>query len=1175
MKVERIISLIVAILVVNTGVAVVHSAFSLSYSAETEDEVYLEIYIDPSSLPVGEIIELSPEPIKINYTEEGGICATYSKDTEVSVFAEPIYERYGFVGWRRKEDAQYLDPRDPVKIKLHENTTIFAIYGEMTDMVSVDKQVLNKSSGEWEDSAEIYISEQRPVLIKFRGYINLSIASVEDIEKYKLYVVDQLPEGMVYEEESSNYPAIYNDATNTLVWYDLPPQPSITIYFNATASGKGDYINRMYAALLDKSIDIQPEDDIADIIEKLVKEAKWSMDYSEVKITRVYKLSLIIEPQGAGKVKIDPDKDKYPEGTEVNLTAEPEEGYRFDHWIIIKDGNISISRQNHLTIIMDADTKVTAVFSELKKYYLNVSCEPEEGGIVKVYPPSSDGRYYEGTVVNLTAIAKKDEGYFFDQWSGDIGNADPTNSTIKIVMDSDKDITAHFVKGFILNTFVEPEGAGEVFRDKVADYYKPGENVTLIAKPNDGYRFDHWEGVGDDADIYNRTITITMDSDKNITAVFEIQPKIVFYADENNDTLTVVSVCPEGIFWDDIEIYCYNDTDSAYIEMQGEVEVGDVIYVRESGLYGEVTVNITWRPSDTLLASYKLYIEGGAPTYYTLTVDIYPDGAGYLYIDPPGENYSGYTEIDYKENTTVTITAHHHEGYIFDHWEGVGDDADIYNRTITITMDSDKNITAVFEIQPKIVFYADENNDTLTVVSVCPEGIFWDDIEIYCYNDTDSAYIEMQGEVEVGDVIYVRESGLYGEVTVNITWRPSDTLLASFQLYIEEIAPTYYNLSIDIDPDGWGYVCILTFPTNKCYYKDVTLKFEEGATVTIEAHALGNFEFDGWFGDLNSTDNTITVTMSCDRMIVAHFREAPAPPEVTVKITRPKEGYLYIRDKEILPSIIGGKIKLPLTLVIGAITIEANVTGDVDHVNFIIGCKTNVTLYEKPFNYTWNERAIGIKKIKVEACDSEGKVLASDTITILIINLHKETAVVEGHVYRYGAKFFKKIPLAKVIAYKHTEDGWVKAKKTRSGILPLKRGYYKLKLEPGYYMIKVVARGYETGVKYINVSAGENLTIDFYLNKTATIKGKVKEKGIFGKGIKGANITAIREDGKTYTTTSKFLGFYRLNLPPGNYTIIVDATSQGYKLYNETIQVTRGFLPKIIRKNFCLEPEEE
>ena len=992
MKVERIISLIVAILVVNTGIAVVHSAFSLSYGAKTQDEVYLEIYIDPSSLPVGEIIELSPEPIKINYTEEGGICAAYYKDTEVSVFAEPICERYGFIGWR-KDDAQYLDPRDPVKIELHENKTIFAIYGEMTDMVSVDKQVFNKSSGEWEDSAEIYISEQRPVLIKFRGYINLSIASVEGINEYRLYVVDQLPEGMVYEEESSNYPAIYNDATNTLVWYDLPLQPSIMIYFNATASGKGDYVNRMYAVLLDKSMIVDP-----DKIIDLIKDAKWSMDYSEVKITRVYKLSLTI--QGAGKVKIDPDKDKYPEGTEVNLTAEPEEGYRFDHWIIIKDGNISISHQNPLTIIMDADTKVTAVFSELKKYYLNVSCEPEEGGIVVVDPPSIDRSYYEGTVVNLTAVAKK--GYFFDHWSGDIGNVDPTNSTIRIIMDSDKNITAHFVKGYVLNISVEPEGAGEVVRDHIADYYEPGENVTLTAIAYGGYIFDHWEGVGDDADIYNSTITITMDSDKNITAVFEIQPEIVFIVDDSNDTLTVTSVSPMGISWDDIEIYCYNDTDSAYIEMQGKVEVGDVIYVRESGLYGEVTVNITWRPSDTLLASYKLYIEGGAPTYYTLTVDIYPDGAGYLYIDPPGENYSGYTEIDYKENTTVTITAHHHEGYIFDHWEGVGDDADIYN-------------------------------------------------------------------------------------------------------------------------------------------------------------------------------STITVTMSCDKTIVAHFREAPAPPEVTVKITRPKEGYLYIHDKEKwkLPSVIGDRLKLPSTWIIGAITIEANVTGDVDHVNFIIGCKTNVTLYEKPFNYTWNERAKGIKKIRVEACDSEGKVLASDTITILIINLHKETAVVEGHVYRYGAKFFKKIPLAKVIAYKHTEDGWVKAKKTRSGILPFKRGYYKLKIEPGYYMIKVVARGYETGVKYINVSAGENLTIDFYLNKTATIKGRVKEKGIFGKGIKGANITAIREDGKTYTTTSKFLGFYRLNLPPGNYTIIVDATSQGYKLYNETIQVTRGLLPKIIRKNFCLEPEEE
>jgi hypothetical protein len=70
-----------------------------------------------------------------------------------------------------------------------------------------------------------------------------------------------------------------------------------------------------------------------------------------------------------------------------------------------------------------------------------------------------------------------------------------------------------------LTTTVDPSGAGSV--SPSGGEYESGVQVTLTANPASGYSFDHWDG---DASNGSATISIIMDSDKNVTAYFEEEP---------------------------------------------------------------------------------------------------------------------------------------------------------------------------------------------------------------------------------------------------------------------------------------------------------------------------------------------------------------------------------------------------------------------------------------------------------------------------------------------------------------------------------------------------------------------------------------------------------------------------------------------------------------------------
>ena len=70
---------------------------------------------------------------------------------------------------------------------------------------------------------------------------------------------------------------------------------------------------------------------------------------------------------------------------------------------------------------------------------------------------------------------------------------------------------------------------------------------------------------------------------------------------------------------------------------------------------------------------------------YNLTVNVSPLNSGSVTLDPPGGTY--------EEGTDVTVTANPSTGYEFDHWSG---DSSGTSRSISVTMNSDKSITAHF-----------------------------------------------------------------------------------------------------------------------------------------------------------------------------------------------------------------------------------------------------------------------------------------------------------------------------------------------------------------------------------------------------------------------------------------------------------------------------------------------
>ena len=167
--------------------------------------------------------------------------------------------------------------------------------------------------------------------------------------------------------------------------------------------------------------------------------------------------------------------------------------------------------------LYDDDIAYVNVAQTEKYYKLDVNVNPENAGYVVITPYFENMTYPEGTDVTLNATAY--DGYIFSHWEGD---ANGSSTPITITMDSNKTVTAVFseiqTNKYTLSVSVNNPDGGWVDVYPAGGIYDYGTVVTLTAHAKEGYRFSHWGG---DASGTSETITIVMDSNKNVVAYFE------------------------------------------------------------------------------------------------------------------------------------------------------------------------------------------------------------------------------------------------------------------------------------------------------------------------------------------------------------------------------------------------------------------------------------------------------------------------------------------------------------------------------------------------------------------------------------------------------------------------------------------------------------------------------
>ena len=223
--------------------------------------------------------------------------------------------------------------------------------------------------------------------------------------------------------------------------------------------------------------------------------------------TPVYTLGTFATPEEGGTVT--PQSGEYDEGTSVEITASPNEGWVFSGWQGQHSGT-----QNPDTIIINSDKEISALF-EKREYPLTIHREGE-GSVSEKVLQAKTTDYPHGTVVELTA--EPDDGWELIGWSGDI---ESTDDVIEITIESETNITVTFERlDYPLTITIEGEGDVEqkiVSSPKTTEY--PFETIVeLTAKPEEGWSFYGWSG---DVESTEEVIEVTIESETNITATFE------------------------------------------------------------------------------------------------------------------------------------------------------------------------------------------------------------------------------------------------------------------------------------------------------------------------------------------------------------------------------------------------------------------------------------------------------------------------------------------------------------------------------------------------------------------------------------------------------------------------------------------------------------------------------
>ena len=296
---------------------------------------------------------------------------------------------------------------------------------------------------------------------------------------------------------------------------------------------------------------------------------------------------------------------------------------------------------------MNADKSVGARFQRTFGVVVNVS-----GPGHVTLTPNKD-RYSQGDSVVIEAVP--DSGFGFAGWSGAIsGLIGKTN----LLMNEDKSLTASFKILHSIQTSVD--GSGTITIKGGTNSFLEGSLAQITATASLGWQFVGWRGSSTST---NATLSLTMDADKQATAVF----KQLF-------TLTS-SVQGQGTILVDPQQTTYLEGSVVTLKAAAATNYQFVYWI------GNVA-NSNSATTTTILSTNRFVTAVFLP-YYRL--DTVATNGGAITRSPDQTNYLA--------GATVALTAVPDDYHTFSNWSGSVTGT---NNPISFSMDKSKTVIASF-----------------------------------------------------------------------------------------------------------------------------------------------------------------------------------------------------------------------------------------------------------------------------------------------------------------------------------------------------------------------------------------------------------------------------------------------------------------------------------------------
>jgi hypothetical protein len=511
-----------------------------------------------------------------------------------------------------------------------------------------------------------------------------------------------------------------------------------------------------------------------------------------------YNLTVAVEPAEGGTTIPSAGVHPYLEDTEVAVIAEPAEGYVFDHW------SGSCSGSGTCSVTMSDDKSVTAHFVEIT-YELTINVLPEGAGTTA--PAVGDHTYVINSEVSVLALPGSD--YLFVEWSGDCTGSEACN----LVMDSDKEVTAHFVlKTFDLTIEVEPLESGST-DPAVGDHtYDIGSSVDITPTPAAGYEFAYWSGdcTGTGA------CQVTIEDDTYVMAHFvhtTYDLTIVVDPAEGGTTTPASGVHP---YLEGTQVVVIADPAAGYE------------FISWSGACsGSGACSVTMDADKTVTANF-------AAITYDLTVNVDPAEGGTT-IPAVGAH-------TYEIGSPVSVTAEAAEHYLFVEWTGDCTGTGACN----LVMDSAKEVTAVFELE-----------EFDLTVGVDPAGTGTTSPAIGTHSYPYGSEVSVIPTPEEGYEFAYWTGDCSGTGACQVTVDGETNVVAHFMT-------ATYDLTIIVDPSEGG----TTSPSAGLH------PYLHGTEVNIIPMPAEGYYFHSWGGDCSGT-GACSLVMDGDKNVIANFLETP------------------------------------------------------------------------------------------------------------------------------------------------------------------------------------------------------------------------------------------------------------------------------------------------------------